>query len=1177
MERYLKLENIEMALGGQVNLPTAEELQTALSEAESGLFTDQGVISDGLLKAAWYLYSVASARKSLELYSADRQRRAYQVSAHIFDLALQVSGDNTKNDQLSLVFASQVGYIKGDLDPNAAAVYRRFGYADGEIGIEDENLPLLLGTMFLAMDRPRLFRTLPLLREKVASFESSTEGRLGVLCLLLDACWDLLRYVSYGDSEAYVSSLTSLENIVRSDVGLDDVDMRWVAAHLLDIAEDFGNSSVWSMLPPGVPPEAARAMTLGSPPVLNLWPPQAQLIRSDDANNPLLLTTKRLFLSIPTSAGKTLLAQYIAVAHLAQNGGGICFVAPTHSLCREIRKSLSDRLRLLRQEVAPEVPVGFLSFFDDDIEEGEVSSPVEVITPERLAFMLRYRPKETLDKFKLFIIDEAHLIAEESRGLAIESTLSLLQVLTRNSEHRIILMSSSLGDGGHVVDWMGVAGSSRTFHSEWRGPRRLYGLYSLERSNESPEIIEHAHRGVNERHFKYKNNGVIALKLADTPQIRKSLIAHNVGVTRTRPRVRGENEGTYKVYSEKSTPFYKTLVPLVNSVARSGPVLVIMPTRVLAQSLTREIAETKPLDDQMNELVDLAEARVGTEHLITKMLRKGVAFHHAALPVDLQVAIEQAVRTGRIRILVSTTTLADGVNLPVKTVIIGSTGAYGTGGFNDYISGAQLVNAIGRAGRAGRETEGWIILADSRYSQQNFDRLEMANPSASNLISQLTSEVALLSLANMEASIRDNEHEMFDSSDAFASEFASYIWIVANTLLEVKSIVSVEEIDSFLGSTLAWQQMDDDLRNRWKDIAHASFAVYEATPATKRKRWAQSGMRISSARKLEELSNDVLRKFLIASMEAEGGLDVSEGVTLLLTDDVLGALFSLPEAPKTDFRPFRSASPGNNLNVSHKQLVKDWINGVNLTQLVETHLSSIEDREYAYEILGDYITNVFQHYLPWTLGVIIDWVNTGSEGIVEDKPLINTQIASYVRYGVDNYYALRLMMNGVISRQLALRVSSIFMQEDTSDFSRWLQRMKISNFVDNFGVNETEARELLAYLRPKDSNVLADFISGDAVELDYRISSDSELTGEVTFAYLDGGTVMHRLGIKQDGMTCDMPLRLYLDVEEIIQSGLPYKATLFKRGEDLYGLRVKLQTFVEDQEVTTEDLNQLDF
>lgn len=1177
MERYLKLENITMALGGQSNLPSAQELQAALAKTEVELFTGQGAVSDELLKAGWFLYSVASARKSLELYSSDRQRRAYQVASHIFDLALQ-SNHRDINDQLSLVFAAQVGFLKGDLNPNATAVYKRLNHVDTAVNIEDENLPLVIGTMFLAMDRPRLFRVLPHLRNKLASFESGKEGRLGMLSLLLDSCWDLLLYVSYGDKEAYLEALTLLEALVRSDVGLDDVDMRWVAAHLIDIANDFGSSSVWSMLPPDVPKEAARAMTLGSPPVLTLWPPQAQLIGSEDANNPLLLDTKRLFLSIPTSAGKTLLAQYISVAHLAQGGGGICFVAPTHSLCREIRKSLSGRLRLLKQQVAEEVPAGVWSLFDEDVDFEEGESSVEVMTPERLAFMLRYRPKETLDKFKLFIIDEAHLIAEDSRGLALESTLSLLNILTKNKNHRIILMSSSLGDGGHVVDWMGIEGANRTFHSEWRGPRRLYGIYSAERSEGDPEQVNYAYRGISETHFKYRSQGIIRMKLADTAQIHQSVIADDVGITYTRPRTRGV-AGAYKVDSAKSTPFYKTLIPLIDVVAKSGPVLVIMPTRVMAQNLTREIAEKRDYDELTGDLVKLAEERVGAEHLITKVLRKGVAFHHAALPVDLQVAIEQAMRGGVLNTIVSTTVLADGVNLPVKTVIIGGTGSYASGGFNEYISGAKLVNAIGRAGRAGKETEGWIILADNRYIPDNFNTLETVNPSESSLVSQLTSEVALLSLSNTEALMRSNEDALFDLSEKYTSDFASYIWVVANAISEIENKVHLEDIDAFLESTLAWQQMGEDLRGRWRNIARESFLIYEKTPEGTRRRWSQSGMSIASARKLEELSLEILDKFLLATVEAQSFLGPEAGLDLLINDKTLSILFSLPEAPRTDFRPFRSARSDNTIKVDHSQLIKDWVSGVDLPQLVDSHLSSIEDKEYAYEVLGDYITNITQHYLPWLLGVLTDWGNgSPQEDTAEDALLINPQISSYVRYGVNTLPALRLMMNGVVSRQLAIKVSNAFMESDAQDLNAWLQRMKINDFVDLFGAGETEVRELLSYLRARDSSILADFISGAEVELDYRIRFGRELVGEVRFAYLDDATIMGRIGIEQRGtVRCDMPLRLYLDVEEIMQSGLPYEATLFRRHDDIYGVRVKLQTFIRNQEVALEDYDPTDF
>jgi len=1158
--------------GGQVNLPSAEELQKALSDAETDLFIGRGVISDELLTAGWFLYSVASARKSLELYSAPRQRRAYQLSSHIFDLATQ-NGIEDINQELSLTFAAQVGFLKGDLNPNATAVYRRLNERDSTIEINDENLALKVGVMFLAMDRQRLFRVLPYLREKLATFNTGSEGRLGLLSLLLDSCWSLLLYVSYGDNGAYQDALTSLESVVRSDVALEDIDLRWVAAHLLDAASDFGDSSVWAMLPPDVPPEAARAMTLGNPAVLSLWPPQVQLIKSEDANNPLLLGTKRLFLSIPTSAGKTLLAQYISLAHLAQDGGGICFVAPTHSLCREIRKSLSDRLRLLKQEVAEEAPIGIWNMFDDDIEiDDTTSTSVEVITPERLAFMLRHKPKETLEKFKLFIVDEAHLISEESRGLGLESTLSLLHQLTKDKDHRIILMSSSLGNSSQVVDWLGVDGKNRSFHSEWRGPRRLYALYTADRSNEEErEAISHTHAGVTETHFKYQMDGVIRMKLADTPQIKEVVIARDVGVSYTRP---GQGS-SYRRDSSKSTPFYKMLVPLIKNIAESGPVLVIMPTRVLAQNLTRAIADSIEPVAETESIVQLAEARVGSEHLITKVLRKGIAFHHAALPIDLQIAIEQGVKAGVINILISTTTLADGVNLPVKSIVIGATGSYGPNGFNDYISGATLVNAIGRAGRAGKESEGWIILADQQYDQAHFDRIESANPSEGGLVSRLVSEAALISLARLEELLAEDQDALLALEDAYSKDFVSYIWVVANTLLETNDRVGVEDVDSFLESTLAWHQMDQDLRTRWRQVAHESFALYESTDREKRKRWAQSGISLASANKLEELSLEILGNFLSVATVAEESPSVEDAAELLLTVRTLDILFALKEAPRTTFRTSRYAQSAP-IDVNHRQLLMDWMSGADLPELVEGHLSQIQDKEYAYEVLGDYITSVLQHYLPWMLGILTTWANEFPQEITEGRALISPQVASFVRYGVNIPSALELMMNGVVSRQLAMRVGTTFQETAAPDLESWLKAMKISQFVDSFDAGEVEVRELLSYLRPKDSNLLANFISGEEVELDYRIRSDTELNGEVSFRYLDGEGIMHRVGVEQAGtMMCDMPLSLYLDVEDIIQSGLPYKAVLFEKRSDVYGVKLKLQTFLEDREVAVDDFGEI--
>ena len=85
-------------------LPTAEELPAQLAQAEIELLLGAGEISDDLLAAGWYVYSVGATRTGLEIYPVDRQLRASQTAGHIFDLAIS-SGFLVAREQLELTFA----------------------------------------------------------------------------------------------------------------------------------------------------------------------------------------------------------------------------------------------------------------------------------------------------------------------------------------------------------------------------------------------------------------------------------------------------------------------------------------------------------------------------------------------------------------------------------------------------------------------------------------------------------------------------------------------------------------------------------------------------------------------------------------------------------------------------------------------------------------------------------------------------------------------------------------------------------------------------------------------------------------------------------------------------------------------------------------------------------------
>ncbi|MFE1932772.1 helicase-related protein [Streptomyces sp. NPDC059474] len=92
-----------------------------------------------------------------------------------------------------------------------------------------------------------------------------------------------------------------------------------------------------------------------------------------------------------------------------------------------------------------------------------------------------------------------------------------------------------------------------------------------------------------------------------------------------------------------------------------------------------------------------------------------MAYHHARFPTEVLHPVEEALRSGQLQVICCTSTLTDGVNLPVRSVVIhadvddGFTAPCHDG--KHPMSPAQLLNPIGRAGRAARESEGWVLLA----------------------------------------------------------------------------------------------------------------------------------------------------------------------------------------------------------------------------------------------------------------------------------------------------------------------------------------------------------------------------------------------------------------------------------------------------------------------------------
>lgn len=167
------------------------------------------------------------------------------------------------------------------------------------------------------------------------------------------ATWEVLNFLVYGDGDRVGRAREFLESALAAPATLDGPDAKWCAVHLLRLLPELEQASIWSALPPSVPKSVRASLARSEPPVLTLWPPQLSLLQA--TRDDILSGARRALVSMPTSGGKSLMAQLIVLSHLATGHGDVCYLAPTHSLCREIQQSLRGRVRALRREAVMDI------------------------------------------------------------------------------------------------------------------------------------------------------------------------------------------------------------------------------------------------------------------------------------------------------------------------------------------------------------------------------------------------------------------------------------------------------------------------------------------------------------------------------------------------------------------------------------------------------------------------------------------------------------------------------------------------------------------------------------------------------------------------------------------------------------------------------------------------------
>jgi hypothetical protein len=998
---------------------------------------------------------------------------------------------------------------------------------------------------------------------------------------VVEGCEALLDFLRRGDRRPLEVARAAFAAVVSGDRGTGDLDARWVAAHLLSFTDDADSGSLWSVLPPFVPGAVRQAFTIASPNVLVLWPPQRELLSANGRPSPVGSAQRRLLMALPTSAGKTLMAQMMVVTHLASQSTSVCYVTPLRSLAREVRRSLRSRLTFLQRELGRDLPdvdavaSAALAVTADDADGERADSDdadVEVMTPERLASLLHRDAESVLNKYGLFIFDEAHLLGSSDRGFLFESVLTFLHWRTQQTGHRLVLLSAALGNRAQVVAWLNGGDDSALYSSEWRGPRRLHAVFGTEIDRTRLLRRESVKNKAAPTRVVYPLRGAIRLRTAEGLANVRLDFTDDVGES----AFRLDAGGSRKPGTDGRTPTYEVVARLATALGHAGAMLIVTTERDDAVRIATAVANRVPDSQRAVPLADLVRTRLGAEHPLVALIPKGVAFHHAGLPTDVLDAVEEGLRDDVLRYVACTSTLTEGVNLPVRTVIIAEK-VYSGQPEGMRLNPARLVNAIGRAGRAGRESEGWIINALAHgETPSDFDWADIG-PADLVATSRLASEQGLEALAIAEETLRASADALFSLHRPELDDFVSFVWFILTSEEAIGKAPNSADVVGAIESTLGFAQLSDHNRDRWLAVAETVRSTYTQADPIARRRWTRAGTSIGTARGLDAIALDIAAEIVNrvtairevpAVLVAEDLLPIekpTDAVDLLHDLGVFEQLFALPECPRQwRFRYRRNSPSSDSIPLEPRQLLQEWLDGRSVPQMSELLPMDVA-ADWRLDQIVDVTTQLFEHFLSWTLGVVIEQVNAqlGTQGLPER---LCPGLSAFVRYGVDRSLAVELLTSGVGSRVLAQRIAVSAERESVEviGLRSWLGRMSIPGWRDRFDASSSELLDLLEYTRSRRTGILRLLLETgtstiavvplpDAPASPSPAGSPTEDQARFVFITSDPdapppSALMVRASDQTGELLALIPPSSHSDVETLLTSGVTFDASLLGDG-----------------------------
>lgn len=395
-----------------------------------------------------------------------------------------------------------------------------------------------------------------------------------------------------------------------------------------------------------------------------------------------------VIVAAPTGAGKTLVAAY-AVERAITAGTRVFYTTPIKALSNQKFHDLVADYGARN--------VGLLT--GDNSINGDAS--VVVMTTEVLRNMLYGgRPIERLDAV---ILDEVHYLQDSYRGPVWEEVIIHLP-----REVQLVALSATVSNAEELAEWMETVRGPTRLVVELRRPVELENLYLVgERRSDNLHLIKTLHGGkANSKGFRYD------AEILAVGQRRGSRRSGPKGKRTSRPKW-----ATPSRLDVVRTLRERELLPAIHFIfSRAACTDAARAVHDAGMVLTteRERSEIRAIAADRIASLSAEDLKMLEYERFLAGLEAGVAPHHAGMVPPLKETVEACFVRGLTKVVFATETLALGINMPAKTVVLDKLTKY-TGEHHEALSPAQYTQLTGRAGRRGIDRHGQAVVLWSPF------------------------------------------------------------------------------------------------------------------------------------------------------------------------------------------------------------------------------------------------------------------------------------------------------------------------------------------------------------------------------------------------------------------------------------------------------------------------------